>query len=213
MNRILKIGLFCLFFLVSLSLADIFSQTDNSMNAFLKAYFYNEQKLLFLINLFITSLALVYLKPIFNSFILIRIKETFFNYVLNTGLKFTLISAIYLIPCFTISGFIKGLVFDIGISGITAFVKLLFFIFSWYCFALMFYFVIKKLTPAVIITMFCNFISVAAFYSIEFFVFDNMLSDFVEQLFFEVYISITIVVSLLYLYKNTEVSKCISLRK
>ena len=125
MNRILKIGLFCLFFLVSLSLADIFSQTDNSMNAFLKAYFYNEQKLLFLINLFITSLALVYLKPIFYSFILIRIKETFFNYVLNTGLKFTLISAIYLIPCFTISGFIKCLVFDIGISGRTAFVKLL----------------------------------------------------------------------------------------
>ncbi len=200
-------------FIIALFLATIFSRSQNSLSDFLEAYLNNTQKLLFLISVFIAYLSITYITPIINPIILIRVKDKLFSYLLKYGIKFSFILTVAIFSSFLISGILAGLNFDISLSIFSLVMKFFLFILAFYCIITSIYFLSKKFIFSILSGMFINFIFIAILFSVDFFVMNNEMSNLIERLCFEVYISICLVGGVLFLFLKSEGLECLYVKK
>ncbi len=200
-------------FIIVLFLANIFSRNQNSLSDFLEAYLNNTQKLLFLISIFIACISITYITPFLNPIILIRVKDKLFPYLLKYGIKFSFILTVCIFGSFLISGILVGLNFDISLSIFSLVMKFFLFILAFYCIITSIYFLSKKFIFSILSGMFINFIFIAILFSVDFFVMNNEMSNLVERLCFEIYISICLVGGVLFLFLKSEGLECLCVKK
>lgn len=197
-------------FLVAIYLAHYSYEKGELLLVFLKSYFGNWQKCLFLITVFMAPFMYSAIIPIYEQTIFLRIKKNFlFVYLVKRSMFSALNIATLLFSVFLTGGAIMALKFVWSIEFVLLFVELLLFVVSMQISAVAIYILTKKVLQAILSLLIVNFLIVAIVYNVNFYILGNLMGENLGRTIYLGYLFAVDLFSLTFLYFKAGVIECL----
>ena len=197
-------------FLVAIYLAHYSYEKGELLLVFLKSYFGNWQKCLFLISVFMAPFTYSAITPIYEQTIFLRIKKNFlFVHLVKRSMFSALNIATLLFSVFLTGGAIMALEFVWSIEFVLLFVELLLFVASMQISAVAIYILTKKVLQAILSLLIVNFLIVAIVYNVNFYILGNLMGESLGRTIYLGYLFAVDIFSLTFLYFKSGVIECL----
>ena len=197
-------------FLVATYLAHYSCVKGELLLAFLKSYFGNWQKCLFLISVFMAPFTYSAITPIYEQTIFIRIKKSlFFVHLVKKSMLSALTIATLLFSAFLVGGAMVALEFVWSIEFVLLFIELLLFVASMQIWAVAMYILTKKVLQAILSLLIINFLIVAIVYNVDFYMLGNLMGENFGRFIYLGYLFVVDIFSLTFLYFKSGVIECL----